>query len=160
MSDIKNCLEPINEAICFAAEAFDGKYRKLDHTPAIFHSLEVAMIAQQITDEREVVTAAVLHDTAEDVGVPMEEIARRFGARVAELVASETEDKRRELPASETWRTRKEASVELLRSTGDLGVKVLYLADKLSNIRSIYRAKQKMGDGVWDMFNQKDPGEK
>ncbi len=152
-------LEPISAAICFATEVFDGKYRKLDKTPAIFHSLEVAMIAQQVTEERDVVTAAVLHDTVEDAGVSMEEIARRFGPRVAELVASETEDKQRQIPASQTWRTRKETSVTLLRGTTDMGVKALYLADKLSNIRSVYRAKQRMGDGVWQAFNQKDPGE-
>jgi hypothetical protein len=36
-------------------------------------------------------------------------------------------------------------------------VKILYLGDKLSNIRSVYRGWRKDGDTVWRDFNQADP---
>lgn len=150
-------MEPISKAICFAARAFDGMYRKGENTPAIFHSLETAMLARQMSDEPEVTVAAVLHDTVEDAGVTLEEIETRFGCRVAELVASETEDKRPERPADETWRTRKEESIAFLRGTADRGVKILYLSDKLSNMRSLYRLREQLGNGMWSFFHQKDP---
>lgn len=150
-------MERLSEAICFTARAFDGVYRKAENIPSIFHSLEVAMIAQQMTEELEVVIAAVLHDTVEDAGVTLEEIETRFGRRVAELVSAETENKRLESPANETWQIRKEESIAVLRETADVGVKVLYLSDKLSNMRSLYRLRQKLGDDMWRFFHQKDP---
>ena len=152
-------LDKLSEAICFATAAFDGMRRKVDGHPAILHSLEAATITQTLTDEREAVIAAVLHDTVEDAGVKIGEILERFGDRVAELVLSETENKRVSRAPSETWRVRKEESVAVLRQTEDLGVKALYLGDKLSNIRSLSRSLEIYGDGMWQQFNQKDPAE-
>lgn len=34
--------------------------------------------------------------------------------------------------------------------------KILALADKLSNMRAIYRDSQILGDELWERFNQKD----
>ena len=50
-----------------------------------------------MTDDEEVLAAAVLHDTVEDTGATLEQLAEQFGKRVAALVASETEDKRPQL---------------------------------------------------------------
>ena len=100
-------MDKLSEAICFATAAFDGMRRKVDGHPAILHSLEAATITQTLTDEREAVIAAVLHDTVEDAGVKIGEILERFGDRVAELVLSETENKRVSRAPSETWRVRK-----------------------------------------------------
>ena len=36
-----------------------------------------------------------------------------------------------------TWQKRKEMSLEMLKSSTDIGVKMLWLADKLSNMRSL-----------------------
>ena len=33
--------------------------------------------------------------------------------------------------------------------------KILWLADKLSNLRSIYRLWRRYGDGVWESFHEK-----
>ena len=86
-----------------------------------------------------------------------EEIQDAFGKRVTELVASETELKRAHLPAGETWMQRKQESVSFLQRTQDMGVKMLYLGDKLSNIRAISREFARQGDALWQRFNQKDP---
>ena len=45
----------------------------------------------------------------------------------------------------------------MLRHTKDRDVKILWLADKLSNIRSFYREYRKSGDAVWQNLHQKDP---
>ena len=59
---------------------------------------------------------------------------------------------------SESWLIRKEASLEVLRRAEDPAVLFIWLGDKLSNLRSFRRAKLKLGDGMWKLFNQKDPG--
>lgn len=152
-------MNKLSEAICFATAAFDGMERKVDMSPAILHSLEAAAITQTLTDEKEAVIAAVLHDTVEDAGVKIGEVINRFGDRVAELVLSETENKRVKQNPSDTWKIRKEESVAVLRQTNDLGIKALYLGDKLSNMRSLYRSFQTYGNSLWTQFNQKDPAE-
>ncbi len=152
-------MDKLSEAICFAATAFDGMERKVERQPAILHSLEAATITQTVTDEKEAVIAAVLHDTVEDAGVKIGEIIQRFGDRVAELVLSETENKRVSQSQAETWRIRKEESIAVLRQTDDLGIKALYLGDKLSNMRSLSRSIEKYGSSMWQYFNQKDPNE-
>ena len=73
-----------------------------------------------------------------------------------ELVASETENKREDLPPEQTWRIRKEESIEKLKNTDDLDVLTVWIGDKLSNIRSIYRDFLVEGDGVWEKFHQSD----
>jgi (p)ppGpp synthase/HD superfamily hydrolase len=59
------------------------------------------------TDDEDVLTAAVLNDTVEDTAVTIQRVEKEFGPRVAELVASVTEDKKRKLPPEATWRARK-----------------------------------------------------
>ncbi len=152
-------MDKLSEAICFATEAFDGMVRKADRQPAILHSLEAACITRSVTDEAEAVIAAVLHDTVEDAGVKIGEIIERFGDRVAELVLSETENKRVNRSPADTWRERKEESIEVLLHTEDMGIKALYLGDKLSNMRSFYRTYLKYGEDMWQFFHQKDPAE-
>ena len=152
-------MELVSNAIVFSVQAHDGMRRKTSDTPYILHPCEAAAIVGSLTNRQEVIAAAVLHDVVEDTPITIQEIESKFGARVAELVASETEDKREELPPEETWRIRKEESVELLRNTKDLEVKMLYLGDKLANMRSLYALWHKDGDGFLakNGFHQTDP---
>ena len=147
----------LENAILFATSAHEGQMRKLGRIPYILHPMEVAAIVSTMSEDMETMTAAVLHDTVEDCGVTLQTIRERFGERVAELVRSETEDKRHDRPAEETWMKRKEESLLLLRDTPDREVKILWLSDKLANLRSFYRSYLKMGDGVWQGMHQRDP---
>lgn len=150
-------MDVLDEAIVFATKAHSGQTRKLADTPYILHPLEVAGIIATITDDREVMAAGVLHDTVEDCDVDPREIRERFGPRVSALVQSETEDKLSNRPAADTWMERKEESLLMLKLTKSREVKILWLGDKLSNIRSFYRASCKFGDEMWNKFHQKDP---
>lgn len=150
-------MELFERAVCLAAEAHNGVMRKQEETPYLLHPLEVAAIIGTMSSDRELLAAGVLHDVVEDAGVALEELERLFGARVAALVATETEDKRPGTPKGETWELRKEESLRELREADDPAVKMLWLADKLSNMRSLYRSWEKEGDAVWQTFNQKDP---
>ncbi len=152
-------MDRLSDAICFAAKAFEGIIRKVDKQPAVLHSLEAATITQTLTNEEDAVIAALLHDTVEDADVKIGEILDRFGERVAQLVLSETENKRVNKNSADTWRERKEESIAVLNQTEDLGIKALYLGDKLSNMRSLNRSYEKYGDSLWQHFNQKNPKE-
>ena len=100
----------INKAIAFAVKAHEGQPRKGTEIPYIFHPLEVGMIVSRITDDEEVIAAAVLHDTVEDCdAVTLDDIRREFGDRVARIVGLESEDK------DKSWEERKAATVRSLK---------------------------------------------
>ena len=149
-------MELVSEAVAFAVKAHDGMRRKKSESPYILHPMEAAVIVGTMTDDQNVIAAAALHDVVEDAGITIEEIGEKFGMRVRELVESETEDKRADLPPADTWRIRKEESLAFLKSTDDYGVLMVWLGDKLANMRSIYRDWKIEGDAMWQKFNQKD----
>lgn len=149
-------MELVSEAIAFAVKAHDGMRRKKSDAPYILHPMEAAVIVGTMTDDQNLIAAAALHDVVEDAGITIEEIEARFGKRVRELVESETEDKRADLPPESTWRIRKEESLSVLKNTDDIAVLMVWLGDKLANMRSIYRDWKIEGDAMWQRFNQKD----
>ncbi len=152
-------MELVSEAIAFAVKAHDGMRRKKSDAPYILHPMEAAVIVGTMTDDQNLIAAAALHDVVEDADITIEEIEERFGRRVRELVQSETEDKRADLPPASTWRVRKEESLEVLKNTDDIGVLMVWLGDKLANMRAIYRDFKVEGEAMWQRFNQKDASE-
>ena len=146
----------LDDAIEFATKKHTEQTRKRENTPYILHPLEAAAVAAELTKDEDVLIAAVLHDTVEDTDTSIDEVREKFGNRVAELVESETENKREDLPPEETWEIRKKESLEHLKNSTDPAVKILWLADKVSNIRTLYRLYQKEGDDLWNHFNMKD----
>ena len=146
----------VSEAIVFSVKAHDGMRRRKSDAPYILHPMEVGAIIGTMTDKQEVIAAGVLHDVVEDAGITIEEIGEKFGERVMTLVASETENKREELPPEDTWRIRKEESLEKLKNADDDAVLMLWIGDKLSNIRTIYHDFLVEGDAVWQKFHQSD----
>ena len=153
-SNMSNIFE---DAVAFAMKAHEGQTRK-DGGVYILHPLEDATIVGTMTGDLEMLAAAVLHDTVEDTDVTAEDILENFGERVALLVAHETENKRPELAASATWKIRKEESLAVLKES-NIETKMLWLGDKLSNMRSLARDYDKIGAAVFERFNEKDPRE-
>lgn len=149
-------MELVSEAIMFAVAAHDGMRRKKSETPYILHPMEAAVIVSTMTDDQNLIAAAALHDVVEDAGITIEEVEAKFGKRVRELVGSETEDKRADLPPSATWRIRKEESLLVLKNTDDTAVLMVWLGDKLANMRAIYRDFKVEGNAMWQRFNQKN----
>lgn len=152
-------MELVSEAIAFAVKAHDGMRRKKSEAPYILHPMEAAVIVGTMTDDQNLIAAAALHDVVEDANITIDEIEEKFGKRVRELVESETEDKRADLPPESTWRIRKEESLAVLKNTDDIGVLMVWLGDKLANMRAIYRDFKAEGVSMWQRFNQKDPDE-
>ena len=152
-------MELVSEAIVFAAKAHDGMRRKKSDAPYILHPMEAAVIVGTMTDDQNLIAAAALHDVVEDAGITLDEIKEKFGQRVWELVRSETEDKREDLPPAQTWRIRKEESLAVLKNAEDIAVLMVWLGDKLANMRSIYRDFKVEGVAMWQRFNQKNVNE-
>lgn len=145
------------EAVIYATQKHNGKVRKVTGIPAILHSMEVAHIISTITNNVEVMVAGLLHDVVEDTDGTLEEIREKFGDRVARLVDSETENRYEGMDKTLSWKTRKEESIKKLKALNDRDVEILWLADKLSNMRSLAGAYSEQGEALWQSFHQKDP---
>ena len=147
----------LEEAIIYSTVLHQGKVRKFGNKPFILHPMEVAQILSTMTGDLEVITAGILHDVVEDTDGTLAEIEKRFGKRVAYLVSSESEP---EFPGEDrgaTWKRRKEESLLVLKNSEDTGVRMLWLADKLANIRSLSGIYSEKGEAMWQELHQNDP---
>ncbi len=148
-------MNKIEKAVIFATRAHAGKCRKGKDKPYILHPIEAMAIVKQFTDDEDVLAAAVLHDTVEDTSVTVERLEKEFGPRVAVLVASVSEDKKKERTAESTWKERKQETIDGLKNASR-DTKLLCLGDKLSNLREMSEDYADIGDELWERFNQKD----
>ena len=146
-----------DRALEYAVKAHAGQTRKGTSIPYIVHPVEVMKIVAGITGDEEVRAAAVLHDTKEDAGATPEELAELFGDRVSKLVCAESEDKREDRPEKETWRIRKQETLDHVEHA-DRDVKIICLGDKLANMRDIARDFKAVGDDLWTRFNAPEDG--
>lgn len=140
----------VDKAIEFATKAHEGQLRKGTKRPYIVHPIEVGDIVSTMTRDEEIISAAILHDTIEDCeGVTKEVLAKEFSDRVAWIVAQESEDK------SKSWIERKATTVKHL-CIAPMEVKMVGLADKLSNMRDINRDYPVYGEELWKRFRMQN----
>ena len=129
----EDSVQQILNAALFAAQKHAHQRRKgADAEPYINHLIEVAQLVANATTpaETEVVVAALLHDSIEDVGVTKQDLVDIFGQAVADLVMELTDDKNK----PKTERKRLQVVNAPLKSTG---AGLIKLADKTSNLRAI-----------------------
>lgn len=131
-------------AIHMAIEAHDKQRRKIDNAIYATHPLEVGMLLAKNGFDDSVIIAGILHDTLEDTSTTFSEIEQVFGNRVAQYVFMCSESNK-----SLSWKERK---VNYLEAMKESPLEVLYIicADKISNIKSIYR---NLNEAIWDQFN-------
>ena len=137
-----------DKAVKFATEAHSGTERRGKGYPYIIHPMEAVSIVATITNDPEMLVAALLHDTVEDTDVTLEQIQELFSERVAVLVKNETAPLSDDMP----WRAKKEAQLAQL-AVAPYDSKVVALGDKLSNMRGIALDYRQKGDAVWDLFH-------
>jgi (p)ppGpp synthase/HD superfamily hydrolase len=142
------------DALAFAVDA----HGRVEHTrkgtrfPYMIHPIRVGWILERHGYDDELVSAGLLHDTLEDTDVTREQIAERFGDRVADLVEAVSEPDR----AAE-WSKRKGATIAKV-SDADADVLPLLAADKLDNVRSIRDTLSERGeDETWRLFKTGRP---
>lgn len=138
--------ERLDQAIKYAVDCHAGQRRKGSGRPYILHPLEVMTILNGMGADTDLLIAGLLHDTIEDTGATREDIRSRFGENVARLVTAHTEDK------SRSWQERKSAAIEEVRQA-DRRLALLIMADKLSNLRSMERDFDAVGEKLWEYFH-------
>jgi len=122
----------VSEAAELAARRHNGQTRKgRGEEPYVNHLAEVANMLSAVTngEDAELVAAGWLHDTIEDSETTHDELAQRFGLRVAGLVQECTDDM--SLPKHE--RRRRQVADAPKKSDS---AKLIKIADKISNIRA------------------------
>lgn len=147
-----------DRATRFAVEAHAGTERRGKGFPYIIHPMEAAAIVATITPDPEILAAAILHDVVEDTDCTVDELRREFGDRIAELVASESEDPMAHLSEEASWHARKQAAIDRLAQAPH-DAKIVAMGDKLSNMRAIARDHEQIGDEIWNLFHTKEKSE-
>lgn len=79
-----------NDLIETAIKFLVAEYSRSGHNPkpVIFHSLRIGMKLAELGEESKVVASALLHDLLEDSTVSTKQLAEKFGAEIANTVAS------------------------------------------------------------------------
>ena len=128
-----NGLRLMLEALEFAARQHRDQRRKdAGASPYINHPIAVAQVlaSEGGVEDVDVLRAALLHDVIEDTECTVEEMAARFGARVAGIVGEVTNDK-----------TLSKAEIKLaqIEKAPHMSVeaKLVKLADKICNLTDI-----------------------
>ena len=123
------------DAFTYADAEHHGQLRKSGE-PYIIHPLAVADIVADLGLDVDSVIAALLHDTIEDTKATHEDVAKRFGAPVAELVEGVTKLTRVQ------YVTKEEEQMENLRKmlmamAHDIRVILIKICDRLHNMRTM-----------------------
>jgi len=145
-----------DKAAQFAINAHHGTERRGKGSPYVIHVMEAAEIVSTITNDQELLAAAMLHDVVEDCGVSVDEIKAEFGERIAELVAGESDLVVPGLSEEESWVMRKQHAIDRLAKQSRDG-KIVAIGDKLSNMRAIARDFDEKGDELWKIFHAPKP---
>jgi len=128
--------EMIDKAFRFANEAHRDMYRNSGE-PYIIHPINVARIVnQEIGLGAKSVAAALLHDVVEDTDIPLEEITKQFGPKIANLIdgltkISGTYNKETNSLQAENFRKM------LMTLSDDFRVILIKIADRLHNMRTL-----------------------
>ena len=123
----------IDKARQLATLLHKDQLRKYTGEPYINHPIEVARLVSTVPHTDEMICAAILHDTSEDCGITIKELAHIFGNEVAMLVEMLTDPS-----TKEDGNRRERKSIDLMHtSKASPQAKTLKLADLIDNTKSI-----------------------
>ena len=141
-----------DEAVAYASALHRGETRRDGRTPYLAHLLGVASIVLADGGSEDAAIAALLHDAVrhpDDIPI-LNEIRRRFGAHVEELVLGCSDhDPAHDRPA---WEVRKAQHVAKLHDV-ELDVLRILLADAAYNARELLVDHSRVGDAVFDRYS-------
>jgi (p)ppGpp synthase/HD superfamily hydrolase len=145
-----------DDALVYASDLHREQTRKGSDIPYVPHLLGVAALVGEAGGSEDQVIAALLHDAVEDQGglLVLDEIRRRFGGAVSEMVKSCTDSVETPKPP---WRPRKEKYVAHV-AEAEPDALLVSIADKLYNSRTILLSLRSEGEAVWDRFSGKRDG--
>ncbi len=138
-------LKRIRAAFDFAQNAHASQRRK-DGSPYVTHPLAAAEIIAEMGIDEESLIAALLHDCIEDTGITHEEIAKRFGNSVADIVEGVTKLSRVQYTSKEEEQMENLRKM-LLAMAKDIRVIIIKIADRLHNMRTMeYQTPEKQAE--------------
>lgn len=128
-------IDRVFQAYQFSAKAHEGQQR-ISGEPYIHHPLEVAGILGEMHMDHQTLMAAILHDVIEDTPTAKDDIRKKFGKNVAELVdgvSKLTQIKFDTVEEAQAQNFRK----MLMAMSNDIRVILVKLADRLHNMRTL-----------------------
>ena len=138
------------DALLYATRLHANQRRKSSNIPYISHLLSVTALVLEAGGDEDQAIAALLHDAVEDQGglQTLDEIRGRFGERVAGIVAECSDSF---ITPKPPWRERKERYLEHLKIASP-DARLVSLADKVHNARSILYDLRRTGEATWNRF--------
>jgi (p)ppGpp synthase/HD superfamily hydrolase len=118
-------------ALRFAAARHAGQYREIDQAPFITHPIEVGWLLRRDGQPDVIIAAGLLHDLLEKTATSGAELERLFGAPIARLVESVTDD-----PSIVDYETRKRELRDRV-AHASLDTRTIFAADKLAKVREL-----------------------
>jgi len=151
--------ERFNDALVFAAALHARQTRKgPEEIPYISHLLGVASLVLEAGGDEDMAIAALLHDAVEDQGgyETLDRIREKYGERVAHIVEGCTDDfsGHNRTP----WCERKTKYIAHLRDDIDEETRIVSLADKVHNARTILLDYIDHGESVFNRFKGRKDG--
>jgi (p)ppGpp synthase/HD superfamily hydrolase len=139
-----------DDALVYAASLHRDQVRKGSGIPYVAHLLSVSSRVLVAGGSEDQAIAGLLHDAAEDQGgqATLDEIEKRFGSHVSQIVADCTDSWVEPKPA---WRPRKDAYLSALPSKPPTSL-LVSLADKVDNAEAILQDYLNIGDKLWSRF--------
>ena len=129
----------LNKAYVFAIK-MHGSQTRASGDPYFAHPIEVAGILTDYKLDTASIVTALLHDVIEDTDASRDDIEKRFGPEVAELVEGVTKLSKLEL-TSEISRQTEDLRKFILAISKDVRVLMVKLADRLHNMRTLQHIK-------------------
>jgi (p)ppGpp synthase/HD superfamily hydrolase len=145
-----NLSDKFTTALVYVTRLHANQTRKISGVPYVAHLLSVAALVLEAGGNEQEAIAALLHDAIEDQGGSQtrEEIREIFGDEVVEIINGCTECDTYPKPP---WKERKLKYLENIRQ-GSSSVRLVSLADKLHNARSLLLGCRQKGDDIWNEF--------
>ncbi len=128
-------VEKVQRAYHFSAKAHEGQ-KRASGEPYIHHPLEVARILGDMHMDHQTLMAAMLHDVIEDTPTAKDQIRRKFGKGVAELVDGVSKLDKIEFESFAEAQANNFRKM-LMAMSEDIRVILVKLADRLHNMRTI-----------------------
>ena len=128
-------IDRIFQAYQFSAKAHEGQQR-VSGEPYIHHPLEVAGILGEMHMDHQTLMAAILHDVLEDTPIDKDDIRKKFGKNVAELVDGVSKLTQVHFDSVEEAQAQNFRKM-LMAMSQDIRVILVKLADRLHNMRTL-----------------------
>jgi len=142
----------IRKAVSYALYYYKDLKRKTSNQPYIAHALETLLITSTMTSDESVLITSILHGIIKNTNANISDIKRNFGNDVALNLIYITNMAENFENNKEWSETQKNILYKLENAKVD--IKIIILANELSNLREIDRDFKTYKDGVWNKFSE------